>query len=570
LARAHFASPYIDRDPFAEYAGHRACQRPPRISSQNKKLDSVLRIAGREEDVEDSSNPLINWSETFTAIEASVVTGQHEQARQLLNALNPKLIPREWAPRIAQLANRVHFALYALKVLYRFIAPENPLHSVPATDQEKMIYAYALCLLGAVDEALQIFSDIDTELLPEAAFLKALTYFRHWNYAASVPLLKEYLASENLLPYRRLLGEINLVLALVFNNQFAEALERAPALETACREGQYRLLLGNCHELKAQAHFFLRNYDQALSDLDVAERLLQGQQGLYSLFVEKWKCLSALFKKPSPESLAAVKAVQKKALTLDDHETVRECELFCAVATEDQNLLRKVIMGTPSEFYRHRARMLFGKPFRQLGQFVWIIGESPSAEVPSLQNGEPPFDFNPYEKRGGEAALYNSPQLLALFDALSTDFYRPVHLGGLFKQIYPEEKFNPYSSPGRILQLLKRLDQWFTKHQIPLLVEFKKSEFRLNARRSVRISIQRGKKLSPPADRWQEVRAAFSGRAFSTAQVAALLNVSNSVAQRLVKRGIADDILAASGRGRGVKYRFKTSTARAIPGKKAA
>jgi hypothetical protein len=521
--------------------------------------------------VEDSSNPFINWSETFTAIEASVVAGQHEQARQLLNALNPKLIPREWAPRIAQLANRVHFALYALKALHRFIAPENPLRHAPATDQERMIYAYALCLLGAVDEALQIFSGIDTGLLPEAAFLKALTYFRHWNYAASVPLLKEYLASENLLPYRRLLGEINLVAALVCNNQFVEALERAPALESACREGQYRLLLGNCHELKAQAHFFLRNYDQALSDLDVAERLLQGQQGLYSLFVEKWKCLSELFKNPSPENLATVKTVQKKALTLDDHETVRECELFCAVATEDQNLLRKVIMGTPSEYYRHRARTLFGKPFRQLGQFVWTLGgEGMSVDGNSLPKGEPPFEFDPYEKRDGESALYNSPQLLALFDALSTDFYRPVHLGGLFKQIYPEEKFNPYSSPGRILQLLKRLDQWFTKHQVPLMVEFKKSEFRLNAKGTVRISIQRGKKLSPQAGRWQEVRTAFSGRAFSTAQVAALLNVSNSAAQRLVKCGITDAIIVASGRGRGVKYRFKASTARTTPRKKAA
>jgi hypothetical protein len=502
--------------------------------------------------VEDSSKVHLDWSQTFAAIEASVVAGQHEQARQLLKTVNPKLIPREWVPRYARLANRVHYALYALKALHRLIAPENKLSATPATDAEKMIYAYALCLLGAIDEALEIFSTINTKSQPEAAFLKALTYFRRWNYAESIPVLNEYLANESLQPYRRLLGEINLIAAHVSNGEFDQALALAPGVESACREGNYRLLQGNCHELKAQAHFFKRNYEQALQELLMAESLLQGQQGLCLLFVEKWKILCELFKAPSDENSEELQSLQKKALALDDHETVRECDLFRAIVQNDLELLRKVIMGTPSESYRKRARTLYGKAFRQLGHFTWVLeGKDSSSEGNA-------FKFDPYKKQKGKAALYETQHLLALFEALTMDFYRPMHLGGLFKKVYPEEKFNPYTSPDRVLQLLKRLDSWFEQQQVPLSVQFKKSEFRLAAKGRVEISIQRGKKLSSKASRWSEVRSVFTGQTFSTAQVCAVLELSSSAAQRLIKQGLAEGLIMSSGRGRGVTYRFKS------------
>jgi tetratricopeptide (TPR) repeat protein len=500
--------------------------------------------------VKHSLNSFAIWSEKFAAIEASVISGQHLNGRRILDELNPKTLPRDWACRYAELANRIHHSLFALKALHRFIRPFMPTQehaATAATGAEKMAYAYALCILGATDEALDILSSIDSRALPEASFMKALTYFRKWNYAQSIPLLKNFLNSQGVSSYRILVGEVNLVAALIITGQFDEASLWLEKVQQSCQDGSYHLLLGNSFELKAQILFFQKKYAEALKCLDQAHALLKNQQGLYSLFVEKWQVVCELFQNGSNENIRRLRELRLKAIQLEDFETVRECDLFGAIATEDENLLRKVIMGTPSEYYRERARKLFGKKTKPLGDFEWVM----NSHLP----GEEVF-FDPTKKLNGKAALYDQPHLLSLFQALTTDFYRPSHLGALFKAVYPEEKFNPYNSPGRVLQLLRRLDRWLQAQEAPVRVEFKKSQFSLTSHTPVRIQIQRGQKLSSVQSRWSELRDAFGDRAFNTAQISKILGLSKTSAQRLVRQALAQGQIRASGRGRGVAYQF--------------
>lgn len=497
--------------------------------------------------VKNSLNSPTIWSENFAAIEASVVSGQHQEGRRILDELNPKTLPRDWACRYAELANRIHHSLFALKALHRFIHPSMPTHEPAATGAEKMAYAYALCILGATDEALEILTSVDAKALPEASFMKALTYFRKWNYAQSIPLLKSFLNAQGVSAYRTLVGEVNLVAALIITGQFDEASLWLERVQKSCSDGSYQLLLGNSFELKAQIYFFQKKYTEALECLDQAHALLKNQQGLYSLFVEKWQVVCELFRNGSSENINRLHELRLKAIRLEDFETVRECDLFGAIATQNENLLRKVIMGTPSEYYRERARDLFGKKTKPLGDFEWVL----NSHLP----GEEIF-FDPTKKIDGKAALYDHPHLLSLFQALTLDFYRPSHLGALFKAVYPEEKFNPYSSPGRVLQLLRRLDRWLQAQEAPVRVEFKKSQFSLTSAVPVRIQIQRGQKLSPVKSRWGELRDAFGDRTFSTAQISKTLGLSKTSVQRLVREALAQGHIRASGRGRGVSYQF--------------
>ncbi len=497
--------------------------------------------------MKNSTISLSIWSEKYAAIEASVVSGHHQEGRRILDEINPKTVPREWACRYADLANRVHHSLFALKTLHRFINPSLPNHEAAATDAEKMAYGYALCILGATDEALEILNSANSKVLPDVSFMKALTYFRKWNYAQSIPLLKNFLNSKGTNSYMRLVGQVNLVAALIITGQFDEALNWIDKVQRSCVEGSYSLLLGNSFELKAQIFFFQKKYEEASQCLEQAHDLLKGQQGLYLLFVEKWKSICELVKNHSEANLKSLHELRLKAAKLEDFETVRECDLFESIAMQNENLLRKVIMGTPSEHYRERARELFGKKMIPLGEFEWVL----NSHLP----GEEVF-FDPGKKNGDEDALYDQPRLLSLFQALTMDFYRPSHLGGLFKAVYPEEKFNPYTSPDRVLQLLKRLDRWLQARQIPLRVEFKKSQFSLTSTAPVRIRILRGQTISSQLGRWSELRAAFGDRAFNTSQISKVLGLSKTSAQRWVRQALSEGQIRASGRGRSVTYQI--------------
>jgi tetratricopeptide (TPR) repeat protein len=502
--------------------------------------------------VKEPQDSLKFWTDRYAQIEAAVISGQHQEARKLLNLVSPKTLPREWAYQFAQLASRIHHSIYSLKVLHRFVAPENPL-AVEATPPEKMIYAYALCNLSATEEALELLNSFNGKDLPEAQFLKALTYVRQWNYSQSIPLLKDYLASPNLEPYRRLVGELNLVAAYVSTGDWEQASPWLEKIQATCQEAKYQLVLGNSFELKAQVLFFQGHYDEALVCLEQARELLKDQKGLYLLFVEKWTLICQVFKNRSAENLERLRELKLKAGELADAETVRECELFEAVATQNEALLRKVIMGTPSEHYRQRARQLFGKNLKPLGQFAWALSPG-SAEATA---GEP-VTFDPYEKQNSQEALYEKPQLLAVFEALTLDFYKPCHLGALFKSVYPQEKFNPYTSPARVLQLLKRLDLWFQDQAVPLRVDFKKSEFSVTALVSVRIPIQRGKKMSFSEGHWREIKNIFEGRTFTTSKISEVVGISKTSAQRLVKEALKEGRVKTVGRGRSTTYQFSS------------
>lgn len=498
--------------------------------------------------MKDSSFQPLAWSTSFNALERAVTSGQHLEGRKILDELSPKSIPREWAHRYAQLANRIHHSIFALKSLHRFISPEGPMEK-PASDDEKMIYAYALCNLGATDEALEILNSVDAAQKPDAYFLKSLTLFRDWNFSQSIPLLKKLLVASEVSPYRKLVGEVNLVAALIGTGDWNQARERLRSIQETCRKDDHTLLLGNSYELEAQALFFLGNYDEALRCLHQAHELLKDQKGLYLLFVEKWTAICHAFKDGSLARIQAVRDVKFRALALEDPETVRECELFEAVLTQNEDLLRKVIMGTPSEHYRQRARQLFQKAVKPFGHYSWDLSEG-------AHDASPVFD--PYEKQNGRSALFEKPQLLALFLALTRDFYKPVHLGGIFKSVYPLEKFNPYTSPARVLQLLKRLDGWFRQHEIPLRVDFKKSEFSLKATAPLRVLVQRGKRMSATEGRWSEIKALFEGRTFTTSKISETTGISKASAQRLVKEAIAEGKVQCIGRGRNVRYKFQS------------
>lgn len=488
------------------------------------------------------------WTQKLQEIEGFIVSGKHDQARKTLKAFTIKSIPRKWAAPLSQLALRFRDSLHALKILHPIIHPENRFNT-PASVQERVAYAYALTNLGAIDEALEMLSQVDPKTEPEVLFQKAMAYFKNWNYQEASTLLAEFVACKEITDYRRLVGKINLASAHVCLENWQDARPLLEEIQTICEKNNYSFLLGNCYELKSQVCIFNQEYEMAFDCLKKSLSCLQGETGIYHLLSKKWEAISLCYSSLSDLSLKKLKEVRKLSLELSHWETLRECDLFEARFTGNEELFRKVIMGSPSEFYRQRARTLFSQNIRSAGNYHLLLS------APSPSNAAP-MQFNPYKKDASGNGLYELPYLLYLYEALTQDFYKPAHLGFLFKCIYPEEKFNPYTSPSRVLRLLKRLDRWFQHANVPVRVRFKTSEFQLVGLAPVEILIHRGQEKSPVTAHLAELKAHFCDRSFSSAQAAEFWGISKTKSLKLLRDAFTNGKLKHIGHGRETRYQF--------------
>jgi hypothetical protein len=228
---------------------------------------------------------------------------------------------------------------------------------------------------------------------------------------------------------------------------------------------------------------------------------------------------------------------------------VRECDLFASIIKKDVALFEKVIMGTESEFYLQRARKLFGVHSFVRGHYRLLLGQ-PSEKL---------FEFDPYSKGALPEALYEKPLLFKLFSALTRDFYQPSNIGLLFQKVYPDEKFNPFNSPQRVLQLLRRLNSWFKKSNVTLRVKFQKSEFSIIAQQPTSLLLKRGEDDSISKLKLVDLRKMTDDRALTILKIAELLDISKSSARRLVQQALAERKMVKHGIGRSSLYQFASS-----------
>lgn len=496
------------------------------------------------------------WEALCSQIEAIVQRGQHEESRGVLLSLNPKNIPRKWATNLARVAWRTDMAIYALKVLQPYIYPENRF-SEPATPQEKVQYATSLSSLGINREAIAILNTVDPEEDPEALFHTASSYMYDWNYSAAISPLQKMIALEKVPPYRKLVCKVNLVAAYITVGKMDLAVPLLQEIQQECEKNNHLLLLGNSWELTAQIHIASKKFNSANDALEKAGDILQNQAGRYLLFVEKWKavvrCLSASTDEEKAAGLELLAKTRATALTLLHWNTMRECDLYEAITIQNEDLLKKVIMGTPSEIYRRRARQYYGQRFIATGRYNLLLTPASDNKTKDTKNF-----FDPMKKSIKNEALHEKPLLYALYHALLRDFYQPHTLGTLFSLIYPDEKYNPYSSPGRVVQLMRRLNTWFLENEVSLQVQFLKNECRLIATQAIYVVVQRGNQQSADKARDAEIRKHFHGESFTILQLAEAMQASRPTAERWLRKASGQGKVIKERRKHGVVYRFAT------------
>jgi tetratricopeptide (TPR) repeat protein len=483
------------------------------------------------------------WQQRIDLIEKSIKTGKHKEVIKSLSELNRKKIPREFAATLAHFAFRVSTPLLALKILHPYIHNEY-LKQAPPNAQEKMAYATGLLALGAVREANQILQSIDSQVEPEVLFHQGISGIYEWNYEVTVSKLRAFVKASNVSEYRKLVGKVNLLAAYIYLLRWNEAEPLLEEIIGVCNQEQHVLLLGNCYELKAQFYFFQKKYEQALEQANKSFEILKEQNGLYYLFAKKWQILASYFLSPNLQDLNELTLLKEKAREVRHWNTLRECDLFLAIARKDAQLAQKVMVGTPAESYRQRVRFLFSGNLKVANKYFWYLS---LGELPGV-NCE--ITFDPYVK------LFKRAQLLSVYDALTRDFYKPSSIGDLFEILYPDEKFNYNTSPIRVLKALRRLNAWFKNNEPRLEIKFQKSEFSIQAIQSIKLVVIRGQSLTTPNVHFEKLQKQFLYRRFSVGQTARFLSVSKATAQRLLKSAIQNGILSKEGAGRSTVYYF--------------
>ncbi len=373
-------------------------------------------------------------------IDQLIKAGDGDQAKKELVRISIPDIPRSERFHFAQLCRRTGLINSGLKMLSKIIR-EDQEGMIEARLEEKAEYGVLLQRLGAVDEAKKLLNEIVNDKIPSAYLYLAFCNFNQWNYREAIDPLKKYLELIDDNSYAYLVGQVNLAAALVNiekNDEAGALLDRIIAINEKLGN---KLLLGNCYEIKSQLQIQLGRYGEAKKLLDKSEKSLQNNQLLEKFFIYKWRTIAEAFESPKKIDW---NELRKKARHFNHSESIREIDYHEAIIGHDLDLALKVLFGTP--FYDYRKKLLNKLPM-DVPSFYRMGAPSPL---------EKDFDLLLGSYIGAREVFKLGSILHRLFCTLVNDFYRPKRIGALFSHLYPDEYFDPHSSPDRVHQILKR------------------------------------------------------------------------------------------------------------------
>ena len=456
-------------------------------------------------------------------------------------------IPRTFRAGFAQVALRLGQYYWGLRALTRIVRPENSIARQPANAIEKSVYAALLLRVGASSEGHAILRTLKDSRLPEVHLYLAQREVFRWHYNAAIPHFRRYVRSAGLTPYQILIGNLNLAACYVAERRFREAGQLLGPLIADLKSRNLNLLAGNALELIGQLYLNTKDFAKAESSLREALELLGQSNQRYGLYVGKWLTLLGLMKlkddNPSalPQARSQLHGVIEQARAMSDWETVRDCELHEAYLFEDTQLLQKVAFGTPFPGYHGRICRLVPE-FKQARSWTLRFSMEKATVILDL---------------GAIRDLSRLP--LLLINSLTRDFYKPISAGELHQRLYPDEYFNPQSSPQKISTLVQVLREWFMANDLPLKIVARNREYRLVGGPGIGIILRRSqsvvagmpKRLLPLKD--------FKTKVFSVADAAKRLRVTERQARRILRMPEHQPFIESRSLRRG-QYRLKKAS----------
>ncbi|MEK7357783.1 MAG: hypothetical protein AAB250_15125, partial [Bdellovibrionota bacterium] len=433
-----------------------------------------------------SETQKIKFDQLVVTCDEMLRAGRIDEVIAIVAELNFAQIPRTSRQALAKIARRCGLIEEGLGILFPVIRDERPLE-IPPTPSEICEYSVLLSRNGSMTEALSLLDSVDPRQAPEALLYQGFCHVSSWDYAKAKDYFARYLQTD-VDEYSKLVARVNLAACLIVAGELSEAESfTSTTLEIALAMKATRLA-GNCLELRAQCHLGSNDFTRASSDLDRAQEIFGGVQSYDQLLIEKWR---SLIEASRTNSAAPIRRFRSLALDRRFWEFVRDADLLALKLEFDQRAFDHLIFGTPVGIYRERiASQLSGSPSPH---YVW--GEESSCNF-VLEAGV-----------GGGVRLNPGKKIHQLMVALLGDFYAPRRIGGLFAELYPEEKFDVHTSNLKIRQLMKRTRAWFYRSEIPLGISYTNGGYRLVRTAPYGIELRLTRELLvTPELRWLELR----------------------------------------------------------------
>jgi hypothetical protein len=485
---------------------------------------------------------MIRWDELISACETDLRRGLLPAVVRRLQRLRLNHIPRERRVPLANIARRAH--CYELSL--RIITPSVRDAYDGAGPDELLAYAAGLQRLGVIEEAITLLRAIDPQRTPAALLQSALCEMARWDYTAAIPYLKAYRDTAND-DYQRLVAGVNLAAALAAVDDLDGSLIEVERGLRAAAGDSHRRLRANLLEIRAQVEIARGDFKTARINLDGAGAALGTASSQDLLFIQKWRAVAAALETSDPGPL---RTWRLEAVRQNEFESVREADLFLLRIEFSRPLFEHLYAGTPFPSYRERliktlAQEAPAAPYR------WGAPQGPALDLASgrLSDGGPRLQ----------------PKLQLLVEGLVRDLYRPATTGALFARVFPGERFDIFTSPNRLHQLLWRLRDWISRFDVPLTLTRACGGFRLEPGPSFALAFTTAADAVEAADgdgtatalQFRRLRAALEKQTvFRAADVEHCLACSRSSAQRLTRWGLKQGHLTRHGRGSSCVYRF--------------
>jgi predicted negative regulator of RcsB-dependent stress response len=467
--------------------------------------------------------------------------GRPHEVSKALSSFNTARVAREWRLPLAKICRRAGLLSLGLKLLGRIILTDRYKVQDEPTPSELTEYAVLLQRSGALSEALEKLSRVDSRQVPEALLNRAFIHFARWEFDSAIPHLKAYLQSE-LTPYEKAMGQANLAFALLENRQIEEAFH---LLDSIVYKSSSQLQ-SSIHTLRGQGLLRLRKFHLARAEFEAAKPLVSSIQTNDQFFALKWRLILEGLENKDPQAFENLRHI---ALKQRQWEARRDADLFSLKVDYNRERFVHLYFGTPYPAFRSQFALEQGDVPEQP---IYVLGKK-SAPRMDLRTGliDDREVFNPG---------YKCHQLI---DALLYDLYRPSRMAGLFSRMFPGEQFDILSSPHRVRQLISRTRSILRKERIPIEIAESRGFYSLNicGNFSFRIPLER-QQVNLPDLHFEQLKSAFGQAAgFSAQEAQERLKLSPATIHRLLHRGMSEGKVERVGQaGRAAVYMIKQNS----------
>lgn len=428
-----------------------------------------------------------------------------------------------------------------LQILHPVVRPEDSaLPDEPSTPEEIVEYAGNLIRAGLFVEAVALLSRREAQKIPQAFLFRAFAAVSQWDYAESREWLERYLALSAVSPYDRLVAEVNLADSLVSDEMLSSAKPLLDRLESETRAGGHRLLLANVLKYRARVAILEKDFAQGDRLLAALTDFMEEFALLDKIFLAKWKAINLGTRDPD-EGQVALRKVLETAHAKKHWETIRDCHAWLAVLSRSEEALWECYFGTPHSAFRQRLLRNYG--FR---------GKTPRSYVRNQRKGRV-LDLSGEEElegvRPGDARF-------RLLQNLNSDFFRPLRTGTLFQIVFPDECYNPMTSPNRVRTLLNRsrkLLKHFTRKET---IKRTGDGFMFLPDFPVRMAIE-GKARDRGEGLVGRIRAKFGRKQFTIREASKELGVAGRTVSRALFEAVTEGRIERKGAGPATSYRVK-------------